>query len=135
MQAEYLQGVADRRAVGRQLARFIYYLLVALVDRRTYGIGDSGVLGGDVAARRSCLMARLGCAHLSGGRGGRLPMRGVLAAVVSGDRSSSCMNTFLGPAARDRQELFPAVRSVGGCLGAGSPGVDVRSFTSHGSSR
>ena len=52
----------------------IYYLLVALVDRRTYGmaIPASWVAMWLLVA----LLEAAGCAHLSGGRGGRLRCAG-----------------------------------------------------------
>ena len=111
----------------------IYYLLVALVDRRTYG-----------AAIPASWVAMWLLVALLDGRWLRAPqrrpwaeiaVRGVLAAgteragVLPGDEHA------LGPAARDRQELPRAVRRMGGCLGAGSAGADAGSIIPRGPSR
>ena len=111
----------------------IYYLLVALVDGRTYG-----------AAIPASWVAMWLLVALLDGRWLRAPqrrpwgeiaVRGVLAAVPERARLLPGDEHALGPAARDRQELSRPVRRMGGRLGAGSAGADAGSIISRGPSR
>ena len=111
----------------------IYYLLVALVDRRTYGMAIPASWVAMWLLRRAArwpLVARTSATAVERDCDARGARRG-----TERDRLFPRAEHALGPPVRDRQELFPAVRRVGGCLGARSAGVDVRPFTSHGSSR
>ena len=111
----------------------IYYLLVALMDRRTYG---TAIPASWVAMW--LLVALLDGRWLRAPQRrpwGEIALRGVLAAVLERDCVLPGDEHALGPTARDRKELFRPVRRVGGCLGAGSAGVDLGSIISRGSSR
>ena len=106
----------------------IYYLLVAVMDRRTYG----------TAIPASWVAMWLIVALLDGRwlrapqrrPWGEIAMRGVLARRAERDRVLPDDEYAVGPAASVRQELFRAVRGVGNCLGAGSAGADVGAITS-----
>jgi hypothetical protein len=109
----------------------IYYLVVALVDRRTDGAAIPAAWIGMwlLIAARWPLVARAPAPAMGRDCDSWVARRG-----TERDRVLPRDEYALGPARRDRQELFAAVRRVGGGLGAGSAGVDAGSFTSHGSS-
>ena len=95
-----------------------YYLLVALVDGRTYG---SAIPASWVALWLilAVLDGRwLRAPHRRPWR--EMAIRGALAAVLSGIAFFLVMNTLWGAASRIRQELRGAICGLGRCLGTGS---------------
>ena len=129
MRAELLRGlpIGALSGVGGAL---IYYLLVALMDRRTYGTAIPASWVG-----MWLLIALLDGRWLRAPQRrpwGEIALRGVLAAGTERHRVLPGDEHALGPTARDRQELFRPVRRVGGCVGARSAGIDVGSITNSG---